>query len=365
MLLALTLGALLVTAAASAAGSLSQTVARLQTESVDSYDTALARLTRDVRYAWWAEAPSPDRLQIADEQGRITEYAMVGDSLVLTRPSGDAGSIIGGLANVSFDVDRIQRLRSNRNLWNTTTIFQVSPPATSTGGFPVGPTGAIAFAVIASSDAGASNVAGVEDRFVGFEPTSLRLPIARVATGGRMQVEIRPAFGPGYAYPKPGAAAVTTFSVDTTALPAATVLVAATNPADPTTAVYGFPSRTTSLNIPAGGLTLQPGTAYVITLTPTTGAIVMGAYPSPTGPRLDVMQKPAGGAFTGFPGIVPMILSGNGSETTTFETPVVSQVRMSLVTEGGTERIASAGVLSQVLAEDPWLGVVPGEAPAP
>jgi len=363
LLAALVLGALLVTAGASAAASFSQTVARLQTESVDTYDSVLARMTRDVRYAWWVETPAADRLQVSDEQGRLTEYSRVGDSLLVRRPSGHQGALVSGLSSVGFDPQRLLRLRERRGHSVTRTIWSLAPTPTISGGMNLASHETISFFVMGHSDGGPSAVDGVRDQVLEIEPTSFSLPIARAGATGTLDVKIVPAFGPGYAYPRPGGTALASFSVDMAGLPAAVVLVPPVlgNWAG---GVYAHPGRMTSLAIPAG-VKLQPGVAYAVTLMPRAGVLVVGADANLGGPRLDIMTRTAAGAWHGSPGAVSYVLTGTAFVTNTEGASVVGQVRMRLQTTSGIERVGSAGVLSQVLAENPWLGVLPGEEPGP
>jgi len=135
MLIAATLGALLLTAAASSAGTFSEAVAKIQTESVDAYENVLARIDRDVRYAWWVDVPAHDRLQVLGPDNLVTVYHVVGNSLLVTRPDGSSGSILTGLDSLRFDNDVMQRLRSDRTTQFSTTMASVPAPAsTPTGG---------------------------------------------------------------------------------------------------------------------------------------------------------------------------------------------------------------------------------------
>src|SRR5262245_40399571 len=112
MLLAATLGALLLAAAASTAGTFSESMAQLQTEAADSYENVTACIDRDVRYAWMADVVDSHRLQVIDTDNQVTEYHLVGNSLFVTRPDGSTGSVITGLDGLSFEEQTTQRLRS-------------------------------------------------------------------------------------------------------------------------------------------------------------------------------------------------------------------------------------------------------------
>ena len=361
MLIAATLGALLLTAAASTAGTFSSAVAQLQTEAVDSYETVVARMDRDVRYAWMVDVPSRDRLQIVGPDNLVTTYYLLGNSLLVTRPDGSTGSILTGLSDVTFEKDTMQRLRSGRDTWATNIVMgRVAAP---TGVVPVanvlGSTTVTALSFMAPSNAGARMVSGVIDRYTEWRPLTLQLPLARTGTG-TVTFTLYPAFGPGRAEPRPGAAAIGTWSVNLSGIPAGVVLAAPPLVPRP---IYALPATTVNIAIPEFAVMLETGVAYTITMQVSAGAqLITTNYASAA--RTDEMYRTGAGAWTAMGSTIPFEVRANAGCTTTLAFDVTTQVRTTLESQTGESYVGSACVYSQVLAEDPWLGVVAGELPS-
>ncbi|MBM3985586.1 MAG: hypothetical protein FJ296_07870 [Planctomycetes bacterium] len=145
-------------------------------------------------------------------------------------------------------------------------------------------------------------------------------------------------------------------------LTSAAAVALAVPPAAPR-AVHALPVSTISLNVPVLPASLEPGVAY--TLVMTVSARCTAVFSSaPAGSHTEQMFRPVGGAWQAVPNVVPFALRGNGQCTSTRATDVTTQVRATLQAEAGATYVGSACVYSQVMAPDPWLGVVPGELPA-
>jgi len=206
-----------------------------------------------------------------------------------------------------------------------------------------------------SSDAGPRMVAGVDDRYIYWRPTSLDIRLARVGAG-TISFTVYPAFGPGRADPRPGAAAIASWSYSLALMPAG--VVTATVPR----VVYAVPASI-SIPIPAAMPQLDPGVAYTLLINVSAGAqLVVTQYPSAA--RTDEMYKVGAGAWTALPFTAAYTIRSQAGCTTTLEADVTTQVRTTLQTSAGGTYVGSACVYSQILAEDPWLGVVPGELPS-
>jgi hypothetical protein len=367
LLLAATLGAVLVTATATLTGSFGDTVAQLDTESVDSYEATLARLSRDVRYAWWVEVPGPDSLRVADTANAVTEYFRVGDSLLVSRPDGSQGAIISGLDDVSFAAAMGQRLREGPTDTRNGRLYGVSVPAAVSGSIKLVPGNQLAMAFHMNSDAGPLTVDGVDDRLLRCLPDRLDLRLAKGSSGGNLHVELYTSRSPGDARPRPGATALVAFDVGLRLLPAGVVVIPATVPGDPSTAYYAAPATTTSVAIPPVATRLPPGTGYCVVLSVTgSGSLgIVGAWASAIGAHRGVIFRHlATDPWTNLPAVIPMGVYGDFTLTTTEATDVTTQVSMALTGGDGVEHISSACPTSQVMAEDPWLGVVPDESPS-
>ncbi len=360
MLVAATLGALLLAAAASTAGSFTQSMAQLQTDAADSYENVVARIDRDVRYAWWADVTDSHRLRIVGSDNLVTEYYMVGNSLLVTRPDGSSGSVITGLDALNFEEQAVQRLRSGSLTTVASTLAsKAAPTGVVPGGYamPSGQTLAISF--VGASDAGARSVAGVSDQYTGWQPTTLDMTLARFGTG-TLTFRLYYAYGPNRAEPRPGSAPIATWTASLLGMPLGVILVPSPPAPRP---VYAMPGSILALNFPALARPLEPGVAYTLTLDVSAGStLIIGHHPGAA--RTDQMFKTGAGAWQGLPATIAFTVRGNGTCTTTQASNMTSQVRTSMQSSSGGTYVGSACVYSQVMADDPWLGVVAGEVPA-
>ena len=367
LLIAAILGATLLAAVGSAVGSMTDTVAYLESDSTNAYDKALARITRDVRYAWWVDAPSSTQLRVADNANRVTEYFAVGNSLLVRLPSGDEGSVVTGLDTVSFATDALQRLREASARSVSGTIYSMPAPPTVDGGLKMRPGYQLALGFTVASDAGPGSVSGLDESVLSFSPTRFDLRLARVTAAGVMRVDFYPARAPGDARPKPGAALLGTFDIAVAGLPASVTLVPGPL-GDITAAIYAAPAVTVPLAVPSFASQLTPGTAYTVVVTVRAGTMsIVAGHVSATGPRTDMQFRTSSGlAWGALNGVVPFTLSGDKRLTATSAYSVASAVHATLDPTVGSAHTSSAPNYCQTLASDPWLGVVPGEtAPAP
>lgn len=367
LLIAAVLGATLLTAVGSAVGGMTDTVAFLESDTSDAYSKALARITRDVRYAWWVDTPSPTQLRVADNSNRVTEYFAVGNSLLVRLPSGDEGSVVTGIDSVRFVTDTVQRLREASTRAVSGSIYTLAAPATAEGGLKLQAGNQLALGFIVSSHAGAGSVAGVDESVLSLAPTRLDLRVARVTASGTLRVDIYPARAPDDARPVPGATSLGGFDVALSGLPAAVVLVPGAR-GDPTLAIYAAPAATMPLAVPPFASLLSPGTGYTVVLTVGTGSMaVIAGYESVTGARSDTQFRSSSAAsWAALAGVIPFALSGDKRLTSTSAYTVASAVHATLDPTVGAAHTSSAPNYCQTLASDPWLGVVPGEtAPAP
>lgn len=360
LLLAAALGAMLLLAAASAAGRYSMAMAQLEADAGSSLEDALARVHRDVRYAWSVDVPARNRLLVTGPDQLVTEYEVVGDSLIVTRPDGSSGALVSGLAALTFQADRVQRLRSGRSTSVAATMASRAAPALSVwSASALAATQACAISFTGGSDAGARSVAGVGDRYTQWQPTSIELPVAAVGTG-TMTFTLYRAFGPMRAEPRPGSSPIASWTQSLAGLPAAVVLAA---PPLVVRTLYAVPAVSVPINIPSLPSPLEPGVTYTLVVTVSSGSSLVFASASVPA-HTDQMLRNAAGTWQAMALLIPYTLRANGTCTTTQATDVVTQVRTSLQSAEGQTHVGSACVWGQVLAEDPWLGVVPGELPA-
>ena len=355
VLLASAMGALLLAAGASSAGSFAETIAHLDAQTVDSYQNVLARIDRDVRYAWSVSVPSRDQLLITGPDGGLTTYQRVNGHLNVTRPDGSSGTLISGLSTFGFNADSLQRLRSGNPATVSGVMGSLSAPnGTSATLMQISSGTQIAISFMATSNAGARSVAGTNDRISAWSPTSISLPLAGVGIG-TINFALYPSFGPGRAEPRSGASALASWSLALAALPVGTLTLVRG------VLTYVPPASMVSMAMPA--VSLQPGVAYTLVVNITgVGLLNMATYGST--PRYDIVRRNGGGPWSAFNGVLPFLVQGDATCTSTTATNVVTQVRTTIQTDAGNTYVGSACVYSQVLAQDPWLGVVPGETPA-
>src|SRR5262245_27632815 len=266
LLLAATLGSLLVTAAASSAGTFSQTVAQLRSDLVDDYDTVAARIAAEVRYAWWVDVPARDHLRIADSAGGLTEYTLVGNSLLVKRPSGDEGSVITGLADLEFEQTTMRRLREDGTVVATGGLASVPAPFAAATARVLGPGEAMAIAFTIPSNTGPQGVAGVNERRTTATPASLDLFVASVGPLGALHGDAFPGRGPGDARPRPGAVSLGSFDVPLLSFPLAGVL--GVGPP----VVYASPLVSIPNNL-TNPQALRPGVGYTVQISTRIGGI--------------------------------------------------------------------------------------------
>ncbi|HTE04693.1 MAG TPA: hypothetical protein VK824_00750 [Planctomycetota bacterium] len=365
LLLAATLGALLVTATATMTGSFGNTVAQLDMDSVDVYEATIARMSRDVRYAWWVDVPSADSLRVADTNNAITQYFRVGTSLLVRRPDGTEGAVISGLSAASFEGSTARRLREGPTATRSGRLYGVSMPATLGGAIVLSSGKSLALAFHMNSNAGALTATGVNDRISSCLPDRLDLRVAKaVVAGGNLHIEMYPSRGVGDARPRPGAAALVTWDIGLNSLPSSVTSIFNLIPA---LATYFAPVTTISIGIPAVATRLPPGIGYtlVLSVTAPSSVAIVGAWASGSGAQPGVvLRSSAGGAWVDQTTVVPMSVWGDSRLTTTLSSTVTTAVGMTLTDSSGVVHLGSACPSSQVLAEDPWLGVIPNETPA-
>lgn len=373
VLVAATLGALLLVAVASTAVGLSHSVAQLESENISSIDNVLSRIARQVRYAWWVEVPEPTVLAIADEKNRVTEYFVVGNSLLVHLPDGTQGAVLTGLEGVRFTAEKTPRLREAPSRVRAATIDSVASPPTQAQAIELKPGSELAMAFRASSDGGESSVSGRRENATEFSPTRMEVKIAQGGFSGTLTASIYPARAPRDARPRPGAPALVSVSVPILALPVAPTkedgAVAMSSPTPPGTfdtsrvlsEDFDAPLTTVPLSISGLSAPLQSGVAYTIVLSVSgVGSLsLLAANSDPNGSRSDFMMRTSPtDTFQPMTYAVPFVLSGERTVTGTSETMVVRQVSISLDPDDGDAHVSSAGVYGQIMAEDPWLGVI-------
>jgi prepilin-type N-terminal cleavage/methylation domain-containing protein len=381
LLIAAALGALLLLATAAGTGLFGAQLGQLEQDADDELHRALAGITDDVRYAWWAQVPSSRQLILADPDGDETIYEFSGDQLLVTRPGGEHGVLLDGLLSASFSAESVTRYREddpqqrNGAFWSETAPVAGTPQATV---LDAGQRLALGFTIDSGDALGLSQVPEVEGQLLQATLVSLSLPVASiapVAAGGTLQVSLYRARSPHDARPEGAALASTTVVLG--ALPVATSWVqnktTRLRMAAPGGAAWGWwkvfgalelkvsaPAATVTLDVTSLSAQLQPGRALTLVLQPSGSGVAVTSYVAASSVKSGVALD-TGAGYAAAALDVPRSLSGQVTQTRTAATPVVRRLLVTLVDADGNELTGSATVLGQGLADDAWLGVIPGE----
>ncbi len=381
ILLAVSLGALLLMATAGSAGMFGTQLSALEEETDVEVQSALASVADDTRYAWTATVPNSRKLVLTDPQGDQTTFAFNGSALEVTRPDGTQGELLDDLKSATFNAETTTRFREAPPVTRTTAFWTATAPAGTVQAtvVDVGDELALGFTPASPAPTGGSPTPGVTEQFTTatFETVSLPLvSLPPLAIGATVTLSLYRARSPLDG--RPSGAAVASTTVLASALPAATSWIWNTktkkkvNP--PKKAVWGWwkantnltlvvtpPAAATSFDVSALATQVEPGYAYTLVLEPSGSGVALASYATGSASQTGIALSQAGGAFTAQSLAVERSLSGAVTMTRTTATDVVRRVLISLEDDTGTELTGSATVIGQSLAEDAWLGVVPGE----
>lgn len=357
VLLASALGAILLTSLATASYTFTQTLAQLEVDGgvTDPVVPVLGAITRAVREAWWIDLDANGNLMVADDDNAVTTYRFEDeeDTLFADYPSGKVTPILVDLASVTFEIEEDGRKRED-------TAVQVADVWASQGSFGI--------PVALQGDKNAELAFGfVPEVVVGNEQrlaatlASITLPLAYIPDDGSDNVDVRiyesRAPGSGRTY---GSALGSTSFDASDVLPQAVVVEGGVG--EPDTVVA--PSQMVTIPLSLPNLSLEPGVGYVARFEfDGDSRLVVAAYPDgfESGVSPDVMK----GDFSTWvlqPYAVPYEFAGTSTITATAQQDVVSRVTITIDPNGNRPPQArSATVLSQALAKDEWMGVVPGE----
>ncbi len=381
LLVAAALGALLLVATAAGTGVFGAQLGQLEQDANDELHAALAGITDDVRYAWWAQVPSTRQLILCDPDGDETVYQFSGDQLLVTRPDGEHGVLLSGLKSGSFSAESATRYREDDPLQRNGAFWSESAPVAGTAQATVLDAGqrlALGFTVDSGDPLGLGQVPEVEEQLLQTTLVTLSLPVASIApvsAAGTLQVSLYRARSPHDARPEGAALASTTVVLG--ALPSATAWVqnkvTRLRMSAPSGATWGWwtsfatlelkvaaPAATVALDVTGLSAELQPGRAMTLVLQPSGSGVALASYAAASSVKSGVALD-TGAGYVAQALDVPRSLSGQVTLTRTAATPVVRRLLVTLVDEDGNELSGSATVLGQGLADDAWLGVVPGE----
>jgi prepilin-type N-terminal cleavage/methylation domain-containing protein len=384
ILLAATLGSLLLVATATTAGMFGSQLGYVKQEQDADLEEALTAIADDVRYAWWAEVPDSATLTLADPDGNTTSYYFRKDKLVVVRADGEQGYLLEGLQGGSFSAETIARYREGKPDTRGGTVWSASlPPAAVPAATVLELNDKLCLGLTPTSPAplGKSLVAGITEQLVDATPTSLTLPIAAISPVlGVLQVELYRARAPNDGRPEGSSLGSATMNLS--ALPVATSYIWNTKTKKkvkvPKGASWGWWKKnksyqlivsapTTAVSVDLGALKqkIEPGVSYTLQLQVTgllAGGIAIASAPAASANNSGVaLQVGAAGTPAETALAVARSVSGNATITKALASTVVNRVQISLVGTDGVEVNGSVTLTGQGMADDAWLGVIPGE----
>jgi len=381
ILLAATLGALLLIATATTAGMFGTQLKALDSEQDSSLEESLTAIADDIRYAWWAEVPNSTTLTLSDPQGESTTYFFRKDKLIVLRPNGTQGYVLEGLQGGSFSAETMARYREGTPAVRGGTFWSAALPGGSTPAATVLEDKcklAIGFTLASPSPVGTSLVAGITEQLLNAAPTSISLPIAAISpVGGTVTVTLYRARAPNDA--RPEGAALGSFTLNPSSLPVATSYVWDSKKKKkvnvPNGPAWGWwknkghyslvttaPAANVTVDLGSLNATLVPGRAYTLQIAMSgTGGIAVATATTGTANNSGVAFDAAGAGMNEAALRVACSLVGNMSVTEAISNTVVNRVAITLQGGDGTTVTGSVTLTGQGMATDQWLGVVPGE----
>lgn len=399
LMVAATLGALLLVATASSAGMFGRQMEYLTDEGDSQLDVALATIAEEARFAWWASSDNPRKLVLSDSTGAQTTYAFDNGVLSVTQPDGTKGTLATDLKTVSFTIESTSRLREAAPSTRASNLFTNAPPAgvlPEALVFEPGVDIALGFMVDSPAAGVFQKLPGVTEQVVHGTPSVINLLLAGVPpTLGTLTIDLHRARAPGDA--RPDGPSLGQVTVAAAALPLASVTItggdddggssgssskgkkkgtdkgkgkklghfktkgSGGDDDDDDDSEVVPPTLSVPIDIAPLATQLLPGTAYTFVLRKTgIGALTLAGYPvaSAQGSGLAVDDD---SGFAEQPWEASWSIDGLATATQTSKTDVASRVVISLTPNAGPVRSATSMLLGQSMAEDPWLGAVPGE----
>lgn len=380
LLLAASLGALLLIATAMSAGMFGQQLTEAEAKTHNGLHAALSTVTDDLRYAWWADVPGPRMLTICDPSGNKTLYQFSTDRLVVTRPDGSTGTIIDNLKSASFSADTVTRFREAAPVSRAATFWSASAPVgvVQAAVLDVGQSLALGFTPTSPAPVGGNPTPGVQEQMTDATPDTLSLPIGAVTplTGGaKLTIALYRARAPNDARPEGAALASTVVNVNALPSLVTNVLNSKTGKVInvPKGAAWGWwkkqanavltvtpPAATLNIDVSSFKAKVTPGNCYTLTLTPSGSGVALASYATASASKSGVALD-TGAGYTVQALAVARSLAGTVTLTRSTATATASRVLVTLVDLDGNQSSGSAAVIGQSLTEDAWLGVLPGE----
>ncbi len=324
----------------------------------DGEAKVLRRLTREVREAWYAEVINSERLRIADPDGGISEFYLDATELKLKRPNGDLGVILSDVAVLDFEGAGVIRKREGVPTQWDSTLYTRSMPGSSPFALevPVGGLLSMAFqAPVTDDDLPSGGIPG-DEVLIDQGVSLFSAPLAWVAGTDPedLIIEVFESWAPGSAKPLDSA-------LGSVAIPGSSLTPAVWNGSS-----YDVPATSLALSVSGIAPALSAGTGYVVVLHATGDAKLItqaqSQFPDPSNDDVALNLGSFGSTFSTLPVAVPFSVAGPYTLSTSVDSSVVATVSIQLQLKDKDLQIRSATLLGQALSDDPWSGVVPGDA---
>jgi len=360
VLLSGVLGAMLLSALAYATAEFAIGVTHMEKKAGISSgeDMVLRRMTRDIREAWWADLPSTTSVRLSDPNGNLTQYYLEDGELKVQMPNGDIGVLLTDVTSLGFEAGETQRLREAApTLWNGA-LYTRAIPGNSALPLEVPQGGQIALAFqspVEDDELPGGGVDGDEVlRAMSITLLSTQLAWQAGSAGDEaLKISVYESWAPGSARPLGT-------SMGSVEIPGVALPIANWNDS-----AWDVPVGDTTLSVTGIAQSLTPGVGYTVVLEAEGDAkLIMAAHPEvPDSDRDDVALKSvAGGSFVNLPLAIPFTVSGPHTISSSSPTDVVSTISVSLNVSNQAVQTRSATLLGQAVSDDPWSGVIPGEA---
>ncbi|MFT7464641.1 MAG: Tfp pilus assembly protein PilV [Pseudohongiellaceae bacterium] len=354
------LGAILLTAVSDATFSFAFTVAHLEETQgqADDEDTVMRLMTRDIRESWWAEIESSSHLKLQNDEGNFTEYYLNDGDVVKIRTDGSMDTLFEGVAGLSFTGTTDERLREGPAVAMTGLWYDHGGSAFPAVGMPisVGSKLSLAFTVPAIDSDLPTVLSSNTEEILGTSLGSISVPVAWIpgSTLQNLSIKLYETRGPGQASPR--GTALGSISLPGSSLPAASSSGGS----------WAVPSTNVTINLNNIGGQLIPGAGYSLVVSATGDAqVVVAAQPvmlSNVTDSVAIKDASPGSQYVEISMAVDYSLSGSHSMTSTTNTPALNSVTVVLTPDDRPSQTRSASLLSQIISESPWYGVLEDES---
>lgn len=373
LLLASALGAMLLSALAASTVVFTENLRHLEVKAgiAEDVDSVLGAMTRDVREAWLAEvlaaggagsgiqggagSGNSERLVLTQPGGGQIVYWRENDDVHVMRPDGNEDVLLEDIESLVLSQTMADRLREGAGTSADAVWFAKGDLATPAQALEVPVGGLLSLAVVPPLNASAIG-GSADDQLNAAAPGLLSVPVSWIpGSGGQLlQVSLFESRGPGSAIPDGNSLGSLSLDGDAVVPPAVGDGFGGWLP----------PTANINVGLDTFGASLSPGVGYCLVLEAGGDAQVLAeAYTFFGDPDdEDVAVQDTDGIWDVKAMRVPLALSGVCSTTSTLAQQVVSRVSITIVPNGRPLQTRSVSVLSQVLSDDPWLGVVAGDS---